>query len=271
MSSTTNGDTASAITVSVDSYRPRVAIVTGAAQGIGYCTVHRLADDGIDIAVNDISNKTAQIEEVVEELRKKGRRAIAVPADVANEKEVIAMVEKTVQELGCVDIRSSGSHIAEFKSIIVASVETFDLTYAVNMRGVFLCYKYAAIQMVKQGRGGRLIGASSTAGKQGILNLSAYCATKFAVRGMTQSAAIELRKYGITVNTYAPGLIHTAILPPGNSVEDRAAAARKEWGIPNAHAGECDVIASIVSYLAKPEAHHINGQSISVDGGSLFD
>lgn len=85
----------------------------------------------------------------------------------------------------------------------------FERTYSVNVRGTFLCYKYAAVQMVAKGRGGRLIGATSNLGKQGAAGFSSYCATKFAVRGMTQSAAIEFAKFGITVNAYAAGAIDT--------------------------------------------------------------
>ena len=91
-------------TIPFDSYTPRVAIVTGAAQGIGYAIAQRLADDGIDIAINDIAIKQKQIDSVVEETRKKGRRAIAIPGDVSSEAEVIAIVQKTASELGSVDI-----------------------------------------------------------------------------------------------------------------------------------------------------------------------
>ena len=91
-------------TISFDSYTPRVVIVTGAAQGIGYAIAQRLADDGIDVAINDIASKQKQIDSVVEEIRKKGRRAIAIPGDVSSEAEVIAMVQKTASELGSVDI-----------------------------------------------------------------------------------------------------------------------------------------------------------------------
>ena len=90
-----------------------------------------------------------------------------------------------------------------------AKLPTWEKTFAINVYGVMLCYKYAAQQMIRQGRGGRLIGACSIAGKRGDPNSAAYCASKFAVRGMSQSAAIDLAPYGINVNCYAPGAIHT--------------------------------------------------------------
>ncbi|EJD06804.1 NAD-binding protein [Fomitiporia mediterranea MF3/22] len=174
------------------SYTPRVAIVTGGAQGLGYAISNRLADDGIDIAINS----------VVEELRKKGRRAIAVPGDVSSETDVIAIIEKTM-------VANAG--IARLCSFLQTSVDTYDSVLGINARGAFMCFKCAALQMIKQGRGGRLIAASSIMGKQGSQNLTAYCASRFAVRGIVQTAAIELRRHGITVNAYAPGRIPTGI------------------------------------------------------------
>ncbi|THH03203.1 hypothetical protein EW145_g6446 [Phellinidium pouzarii] len=257
------------------SYTPRVAIVTGSSQGIGYDIALRLADDGIDIVVNDIPSKAAKASEVVAQIQKKGRRAIFVSADVSSETDVIAMIEKAVQELGSVDIMVANAGIGPLRGFLETSVEQFNTIMAINTRGVFLCYKHAALQMIKQGRGGRLIGATSSAGKQGTKNLSAYSASKFAVRGLTQSASIELRKYGITANAYAPGIINSplSLTPDFKGAQENGSASIKDLlGMPKeTSAADADVVASIVSYLAKPEAYFINGQSISVDGGLRYD
>jgi len=249
-------------------YSPRVAIVTGGSQGIGYSIVLRLADDGLDIAVNDIASKVGKIEEVVEEIKKKGRRAIAIPGDVSKEADVQAMIEKTVQELGSLDVMVANAGIAPGAPFLETTVEQLDAINAVNIRGTFICYKYAALQMIKQGNGGRLIGASSSAGKQGTPHLTAYSGSKFAVRGITQTAAVELVKHGITANAYAPGIIHTPLALLADGKDDRGATAKKLFGLPpDAPDAEPEVVASIVSYLAKPESYFINGQTISVDGG----
>ncbi|KAL5526680.1 hypothetical protein ACEPAF_8405 [Sanghuangporus sanghuang] len=261
----------SALSVPFSNYTPRVAIVTGAAQGIGYAIAQKLADDGIDVAVNDIISKQTQIGFVVEELRKKGRHAIAIPGDVSNEQEVISMIEKTVSELGSVDVMVANAGIAAIGAFLETSGETFDRIYSVNVRGVFFCFKQAALQMIKQGRGGRLIAASSSAGKQGTQNLTAYSAAKFAVRGLTQTASIELRRHGITANSYAPGYIRTPLGATSDGVDDNCATVRKLFGAPDAPVAEADTVASIVSYLVKPEAYFINGQCISVDGGLRYD
>ncbi|EJD06778.1 NAD-binding protein [Fomitiporia mediterranea MF3/22] len=253
------------------SYTPCVAIVTGSSQGIGYEIAHRLADDGIDVVINDIPSKQAQIDKVVEELRKKGRRALGIPADVSKEADVISLVEKTAQELGGVDIMIANAGITNRNSFIDTTVETFDTIYSINMRGVFLCYKHAALQMIKQGRGGRLIAASSSAGKQGIQNLVAYSGTKFAIRGMTQAASIELYRHGITVNAYAPGFINTPLSLNPDGVNDNCATSKKLLGAPDAPVAKADTVASMVSYLVKPEAYFVNGQTIIIDGGFRFD
>lgn len=257
----------SAPQISFDTYAPKVAIVTGGAQGIGYAIVHRLADDGFDVAINDIPTKRKELDTVTEEVRKKGRRAIAVPGDVSSESDVVALVETTVHELGGVDVMVANAGIILAGEFLELPVEKLDATLAVNVRGVFLCLKHAALQMVKQGRSGRLIAASSVMGKQGGPQISAYSASKFAVRGLIQSASIDLRKYGITANAYAPGVIRSAMTK--GFLEAQATADEPTSSRPFA---EPEIVASLVSYLAKPESYFVNGQSIIVDGGSYhFD
>ncbi|KAL5526684.1 hypothetical protein ACEPAF_8409 [Sanghuangporus sanghuang] len=258
-------------TVPFSSFAPRVAVITGAAQGIGYVIAQKLADDGLDVAVNDIAGKQSKLDSVVDELRRKGRRGIAVPGDVSSEADVIYMVERTATELGSVDVMVANAGIPAIASFLETSGEMFDSVYTVNVRGVFFCFKHAALQMIKQGRGGRLIAASSSAGKQGTPNLTAYSASKFAVRGLTQTASIELRRHGITANSYAPGYIRTILGAVSDNVDDNIATVKKLFGAPDAPVSEADTVASIVSYLAKPEAYFINGQSINVDGGLRYD
>ncbi|OCB89256.1 NAD-binding protein [Sanghuangporus baumii] len=253
-------------TVPFDAYTPRVAIVTGASRGIGRAIVLRLADDGIDVAVNDIAAQQDGIDKVVEEVRRKGRRAIAVTGDVSVEEDVTTMVEKTAKELGSVDMMIANAGIYPTSAFIETSVETFRKVMDINILGVFLCFKYAAIQMIEQGRGGRLIAASSAAGKKGSPGFASYSASKFAVRGLVQSASLELRTYGITVNGYAPGFIaHPSLLLTLEEDVLKRLESRSSTGKP-------EDIASMVSYLVKPEAYFVNGQTVNVNGGSnIFD
>ncbi|EED79182.1 predicted protein, partial [Postia placenta Mad-698-R] len=132
-----------------------IAIVTGAAQGIGQSIALRLAQDGLDVAVNDLPEKDVQLQEVVHQIQAAGRRSIAVAADVSDEEGVRKMIAQTVRRLGGLDVVShSVTHKVGYLSV---STQDWDRMMSVNLRGVMLCYKYAAIQMIKQGRGGRIL------------------------------------------------------------------------------------------------------------------
>ncbi|KAJ7040953.1 hypothetical protein C8F04DRAFT_1031837, partial [Mycena alexandri] len=214
----------------------RTALVTGAAQGIGKAIALRLADDGFDVAVDDIPTNTDNLLAVVKEIEAKGRTGSAHLADVSVEDEVKAMVAEVVRVYGRMNVvrfilaLRTGGYCQKMStltdrgyhaltscavcSLFEVSADDFDRQMAINCRGTFLCYKYAGIQMVKQGRErSRIIGACSVAGKRvGSPFTGAYSASKFAVRGLTQAAALEFGGYGITVNAYAPGAIDTDML-----------------------------------------------------------
>jgi NAD(P)-dependent dehydrogenase (short-subunit alcohol dehydrogenase family) len=252
----------------------RIAIVTGAAAlGIGRGIALRLADDGLDVAVNDLPQKSGQLEELANEIRAKGRRTTVFCGDMSEEADVKALVDKVVADLGGLDVMVANVGVAAHTPFLEMSVDEWDRIMRVNARGMMLQYKYAAQQLVKQGRGGRIIGASSIAGKRGAMNAAHYSASKFAVRGLTQSAALELGKYNITVNAYAPGIIKTELTTSlGISDEDVMAMVKTDFGLAgNMRVGEPENIAGLVSYLAKAESHFISGQTITVDSGLLFD
>ncbi|KAJ7610294.1 hypothetical protein DFH06DRAFT_174980 [Mycena polygramma] len=259
----------------------KVAVVTGAAQGIGRTVALRLADDGFDVAVNDVSNQEAALHLLVAEIQSKSRRSLAVVGDVSIEGDVKAMISTIVEALGSIDVMIANAGIARYNSLLNTSCEEWDLTQSVNLRGMFLTYKYAATQMIAQGKGGRIIGACSMAGKRGNAMSAAYSSSKFAVRGLTQSAALELGGLGITVNAYAPGPIDTPMTQASVKIMDQQ--MEKETGLPsNVHStligmttvgrmGTTEDVASVVSFLASPQASFITGQTISVDGGINFD
>ncbi|KAJ8593323.1 short chain oxidoreductase [Rhizopogon salebrosus TDB-379] len=258
-----------------------VALITGSTQGIGRSIALRLAKDGFDIALNDVTTKHKQLTAVATEIEGLGRKTCIVPADVSEEDQVKHMVDSSVERLGGLDVMVANAGVLQVSPFLSTSVDNWDRTLRINARGVFLCYQFAAARMVKQGRGGRIIGASSGAGKIGLPGGTAYSASKFAVRGLTQSTAVELGKYGITVNSYAPGSIMTPMTKTSSRVRRSICMdeAHKEIQTyitqlvenrPLKHEGQPEDIASIVSYLASKEAHFITGQSISVDGGIVF-
>ncbi|KAI0031754.1 hypothetical protein K488DRAFT_78877 [Vararia minispora EC-137] len=224
----------------------RVALITGAAQGIGLAIALRLADDGLDVALNDLPSKLDALNAAVRAVEGKGGRALVVSGDVSVDEQVNVMVGKTVEILGRLDVMVANAAIAFPFSVTDAEPDAYDKIFAVNVRGVALCYKYAAQQMIKQGWGGRLIGSPG---------LSAYSASKFAIRGLSQTAALELRRHRITVNTYAPGMIDT----PGLGRDAMLAMEQKRMP-KQPKAASVDVVASLVSYLASEEAYHITGE-----------
>ncbi|KAJ7722871.1 acetoin reductase family protein [Mycena maculata] len=191
-----------------------VALVTGAAQGIGKAIALRLAADGFAVAVNDLPQNAALLSEVVQAIRDLGVEALACIADVSIDEEVKNMIAQVVGHFptGRLDVMVANAGVAKWSTVVDTTADQWDRVMEVNARGTFLCYKYAAMQMIKQGHGGRIIGAASICAKKGVPSLGAYSASKFAIRGLTQTAAQELGPHGITCNTYAPGGIDTAML-----------------------------------------------------------
>lgn len=242
----------------------RAALVTGAAQGIGRAAALRLARDGLDVAVSDLEHKAADVEQLVNEIRGYRRNSVAVYGDVSSEEAVVALVDQTVSELGSLDVVVANAGIFEAESILTTPVETWQRVMDVNAKSAFLCIKHAANMMVKQGKGGRIIVASSLAGKQGAANVGAYCASKFAVRGLVQASAAELKQHKITVNAYAPGFITTPMLDDVIAKLGLDRSALPTQGTP-------EEVAGLVSYWASEEAGYVTGQTWAIDGGTYFD
>ncbi len=255
----------------------RIALVTGAARGIGRGIALRLAADGLDVAVNDIGANADQLEGVAEEIRGTGRRAAAVVADVSDPGEVERMVRRVADELGSLDVMVANAGIAQVKPLLEVTPEDFDNLMAVNLRGVFLCYQEAARQMIRQGGGGKIIGAASIAAHKGFAMLGHYSASKWAVRGLTQAAAQEWAEYGITVNAYCPGIVGTAMwdlidekLAEHMGLQKGEALEQYSELIALGRVEEPEDVAAFVSYLASRDSDYMTGQSVMIDGGIIF-
>ncbi|GLB38874.1 putative KR domain containing protein [Lyophyllum shimeji] len=248
-----------------------VALVTGASRGIGRAIALRLASDGFNVAINDLPAAQEGLNTLKHEIVGKGRKACIAVGDVSAQAHVKDMVSTAIEELGQLDVMVANAGIYRVTPITETSVDEWDQLFAVNARGLFLCYKYAGLQMIKQGHGGRIIGASSIAGREGQENMATYSATKFAVRGLTQAAAKEWGRHGITVNAYCPGVIETDIFEALNKGPGTVGAALKKFaeGCALGHNATPAEVASLVSYLASKEAHFITGQSIGIDEDDL--
>ena len=254
------------------SLQGKVALVTGGGRGIGRGIALQLARAGADVAIADLNETNA--EAVAEEVRTIGRRALAVRADVTSWNDAQRMVARTVAELGGLDIAVNNAGVLNIAPVAELSEEAFDRVLAVNVKGVFLSCK-AELPAMQQRGFGRIVNISSTAGKKGFPGLSAYCASKFAVIGFTNSLAKEVAQQGITVNAICPGIIGTdmwhgehglvaALRKEGESAEQAWARSLAEL-IPQGVAQTPEDIADLAVYFAG--AAHVTGQAFNVDGG----
>ncbi|KAF7325394.1 hypothetical protein MVEN_02628800 [Mycena venus] len=251
----------------------RVAIVTGGAQNIGKAISLRLAADGLDVAVADLPGQIDLLNTVVEEIQRMGRKVVAVAVDVTKENDVKAMVEATVSTLGRLDVMvaNAGVGATRVQPVMDADIQDWEKGWDVNIKGVLLCYKYAACQLVKQGNGGRIIGASSICGLRGYAGVGGYCISKAAVRSLTQTTALELREHKITVNAYAPAVIETNMMTTEADKEHGPGfGAKSLLKILDFRTGQPADVANAVSFLASPDSHFITGQTISMNDGVHF-
>ncbi|KAG8763180.1 hypothetical protein FRC12_008661 [Ceratobasidium sp. 428] len=251
------------------------AIVTGSAQGIGLALARRLAQDGFSVILNDVSSKSEAGMIAAKDISSStGQSVIFMAGDVSREEDVDALVQRAVDEFGGLDVMVANAAVCSVNSIMDTTVSEWNLMMSVNALGVLFCYRSAARQMIKQGRGGRLIGASSVCAHKGNPTVAAYSASKFAMRGLSQSAALEFAPHKITVNCFSCGCINTAIHHnAAQTVSDRMQIPKDVLlkgaysQIPLGYCGQPEDVAGLVSYLASPGSHYMTGQSIFLDGG----
>ncbi|KAL1666491.1 hypothetical protein GGF50DRAFT_113197 [Schizophyllum commune] len=252
---------------------PRVAIVTGAAQGLGKAIALRLAKDGLAVGLNDIPSKKEALDEVAKEIVKVNGRAVVHVGDVSKQEVVQNLIDTVVGTLGGLHVMVANAGMARPAPFLEESLETFNQVMSVNTTGLFLCYQLAGRKMIELGsKDGRIIGASSIGGKQPLRGLTSYTASKFAVRGLTQSAALALGPHGITVNSYAPGLIDTPLAFTPH-LEDHTDLAFDKYSAtaPLRRVGQAEEVAALVSFLASKESGYMTGQTLSIDGGAHMD
>lgn len=234
--------------------KDKVAIVTGAGQGIGRGIAKKLASEGCKVVISDLSEENAQ--KVAQEI---GENAIAFKCDISVKSEVDNLVAKTTEKFGSLDIMVNNAGIYPFKAFAEMNEDDWEKVQDINLKGTFLTSQAAAKVMEE---GSKIVNISSIASIQGFAGLTNYCASKGGVNGFIRALALELAPKKINVNGVAPGAINT----PGAAAPDDQ-KQQILTAIPLKRMGEPEDIANAVSFLASDEADYITGQILIVDGG----
>lgn len=256
----------------------QVALVTGAAQGIGRGIATKLAQDGFDIAIADLPFQEEAAAETIKAVEEAGQKAIFIGLNVADKSNFEAAVDEAAEKLGGFDVIVNNAGIAQIKPLLEVTQEELEKIYSINVYSVFYGIQAATRKFDELGIKGKIINAASIASIQGFPILGAYSTTKFAVRGLTQVAAQELAPKGHTVNAYAPGIVGTGMWelideelskingkPKGQNFQEQIN------GIALGRTADPKDIAGVVSFLASENSNYVTGQVILVDGGMLYN
>ena len=242
----------------------RIAIVTGAGQGIGRAIALGLAREGAGVAIADVNEECANT--VKNEIEALGGRALAIRTDVSYEDSVQAMIEKSLKEFLRVDILVNNAGIFPTSPVEEMSEEDWDRVIGTNLVGAFLCSRVVAPKFLEQGSG-RIISITSGRAFQGAKNGAHYAASKAGIIGFSKSLALELAPHGITVNVICPGITDTA-QPRGHQTEEQIYAQGQR--IPLGRIGQPEDLVGPAVFLASDAAAFITGQTLLVNGGSIM-
>jgi 3-oxoacyl-[acyl-carrier protein] reductase len=259
------------------------AIVTGAARGLGAAIAERLARDGADVVLLDVSaDVTATADRLAADVAGagggRGQVAVGLAADVSDEIASAAAVDRAVDAIGGVDVLVNNAGIGGPDTDVTGtSLAEFRRVLDVNLTGTFLMCRAAATVMIGQGSGGAIVNMGSVFGQQGVAGGAGYCASKAGVALLTHSLALELAPYGIRANTIAPGNMATEM--HWDELRSRAARSGTTFGeqvelvkasVPLGRHGTGGDIAGVVAWLVSPDAGYVTGQTIGVNGGIWF-
>ena len=246
------------------SFENKVALVTGAASGMGLATARAFADAGSAVLLADFREDAVKAK--AQKLVIAGHKAIAVRCDVSDDAHVAAMVDRTVAEFGRIDAAFNNAGVmAHIAATADSTREEWDRVIGINLRGVWSCMKYELRQMQRQG-GGAIVNNASVGALSGNPGIGSYIASKHGVVGLTRTAALEYIKQGIRVNAVNPGLIDTQIARDVVSGDEQAYGEIAK-NVPIGRAGRPEEIASEVLWLCSPGASYVVGHALTVDGG----
>ncbi len=248
----------------------KVAIVTGSSRGIGRAIALSLANEGASVVVADKEpgHETASM------IRALGKPAFYIAVDVRDARSVEQLVSRTIQEFGKIDVLVNNAGVFIFATVVDMTEEQWNLTFDVNIKGIFLCCKAVAREMIAQKTAGKIVNVSSSAALTGHVGYSAYCSSKRAALAFSESLAKELGPFGINVNAICPGDTETDMLTDElkkiamqKDVSQDRARQEKLQNIPLGRFATPEDIANVVVFLASDEARHVSGEFIKITGG----
>ncbi len=246
----------------------RVAVVSGAASGMGLAIARHLAARGHRVGLIDVDGGAAQ--RAAEELRGQGAVVTASQADVTDRSAVDAAFERVRADLGRVGIVVASAGMELFEPFVDIAVESWQRIVAVNLTGTFHCFQAAVPDMI-DAKWGRMVAIASSSGQSGAARMAHYVAAKGGVIALTKSLALELARHGITVNTVSPGMIDTPMLRRAETKGDVPGVDKiAKMVVPVGRTGTADEVAAACGYLCSDEAAFTTGQTIGVNGGMVL-
>jgi glucose 1-dehydrogenase len=245
----------------------KVAIVTGSATGIGKAIVERFAREGCAVTIDYVAGQDADAQSVVKDVTSNGGKALAVAANIADPDDVNALIDKTVQQFGRLDVMVNNAGIEKKVPFLEIPLELWQKVLTVDLTGAFLCAQAAARQMVKQGDGGRIINISSVHEDLPMPTNVPYCAAKGGMRMMMRTMCVELAPHKITVNNIGPGAVDTPMDAPLKAHPEQMEKLLDE--IPLHRMGQPEEIAGLATYIASDESAYVTGSTFFIDGGML--
>lgn len=244
-------------------FEGKIAIVTGAGQGIGRGIALSLAGRGANIVAIDMNYEAVQ--SLVSEINQNKQKALAIKADISVATEVDAAVRETLDCFHNIDILVNVAGLSLLVPTIQMTEEQWDKIMNVNLKGMLFCCQKVGLQMIKE-RKGIIINIASVGGHGGIPQMAAYCASKGAVISLTRSIAIEWAKYNIRVNSVSPGMTETSLVQ-NLRAQSPETFKKREKRIPLGRVGQVKDVVNLVTFLASKESNYITGQDIVIDGG----
>lgn len=248
----------------------KVALITGAARGIGWAFAQAYAQEGAHVAIADIDIDAAR-----RAVAKLGANAIAVRLDVADQQSIDQAVARTAEELGDIDILVNNAAVFTAAPVTEITREDFDRAFSINVAGTLFTLQAVARHMIARGKGGKIINMASQAGRRGEPLVAVYCATKAAVISLTQSAGLNLIRHGINVNAISPGVVDGEHWDGVDAFfakyEDKAPGQKKKEvgaAVPYGRMGTAQDLTGMAVFLASSEADYIVAQTYNVDGGN---